>query len=539
MAEPDDMDTDADAPLPFKDLDEFLIDVHPDSTNGGKLWLLPAGKRSSESFFSYANSVVAFDWLDLYKNWEGELYFEWLRRQLEDKADVILIDSRTGVTEIGGICTYQLADTVVMFCSANQQNIEGTRRMAERFKSEEVNKLRPGRPLDVLIVPARIEKYESAYLDKFEKEFVRKFSSFVSRVKGDELWNLHIPYVGKYAYTETIAVLEESLASSEDLSRAYYMLYNALKKGEETEKGAVNKEGLAQSYANQALLLQTKGQFPAAMKLYIKVEKIREELGDRVGLATTYSNQALILQVMGRLDEAMNLLKKEEAIKEETGDRMGLAISYGNQALILQQMGHLFEAMALHKKEEKIKEELGDRMGLAISYGNQASILKNRGQLDDALKLHKKVEQIFEELGDRNGLANSYANQAMILRRKGQWEEAMRLLKKDEQIREELSDRAGMSNSYGNQAAILSEQGYLDEAIELFKKDEQICDELGDRVGLARAWWNQGIIYNKRKEFKTQAKLWAKTLQVNKELGLPVEEDQKLYDELMNKIEQD
>lgn len=115
------------------DVSSLLIDMHPHESTQGKVWLLPAGRRASEQFVDYANRVKMFDWQDFYQNWEGEVYFEWLRRRLNDLADAVLIDSRTGVTEMGGVCAYQLADTVVMFCSANEQNMDGTLRMVKSF----------------------------------------------------------------------------------------------------------------------------------------------------------------------------------------------------------------------------------------------------------------------------------------------------------------------------------------------------------------------------------------------------------------------
>ena len=132
---------------------------------------MTAGKRSHSDFTNYAQAVLSFDWQDFYQNWEGELYFEWMREEFDKIADIILIDSRTGVTEMGGVCTYQLADVVVMFCATNQQNLDGIHEMAQNFTSPEVQKLRGGRPLDILIIPARIERAESPSLDEFKKNF--------------------------------------------------------------------------------------------------------------------------------------------------------------------------------------------------------------------------------------------------------------------------------------------------------------------------------------------------------------------------------
>ena len=108
--------------LPFETPEKIFVDLYPNAKEIGKLYLITAGRRSKEHFEEYANVVLTFDWKDFYENWDGELYFDWLRSEFEKLADVILIDSRTGLTEMGGVCTYQFADVVVIFCSANQQS---------------------------------------------------------------------------------------------------------------------------------------------------------------------------------------------------------------------------------------------------------------------------------------------------------------------------------------------------------------------------------------------------------------------------------
>src|SRR5207245_7959217 len=98
-----------------------------------ELWLLTAGARSPENFAEYANAVQDFDWLEFLAAFEGKEYFEWLREKLNKIADVVLIDSRTGVTEMGGVCTRQMADAVVSFCAPNFQNIDGVMKVVSSF----------------------------------------------------------------------------------------------------------------------------------------------------------------------------------------------------------------------------------------------------------------------------------------------------------------------------------------------------------------------------------------------------------------------
>jgi formylglycine-generating enzyme required for sulfatase activity/energy-coupling factor transporter ATP-binding protein EcfA2 len=216
--------------LPFEKPSQFMVDIYPEARSDGRLWLLPSGRRSKEHFADYAYAVRTFDWQDFYENWEGELYFEWLRQQFEQMADVVLIDSRTGVTEMGGVCVYQFADVVVLFCSANQQSLDGTQKMLIDFKQSQVQELR-GRPLETVVVPARIEDAESDFLDEFQQEFIRRFVRYKPEALGvgsDQFWRLAIPYVPRYAYRETIAVRERAKASSEEMVEAFSRLTLAI-----------------------------------------------------------------------------------------------------------------------------------------------------------------------------------------------------------------------------------------------------------------------------------------------------------------------
>jgi hypothetical protein len=205
----------------------MLYPVEPpppsEKTAGGALWLLPAGWRNGDRFPAYAQAVQSFDWSEFYTHFEGQAYFEWLREQLESCADVVLIDSRTGVTEMSGICTQHMADVVVSLCVPNIQNLDGILTMVQSFKRPEVLKAR-GRPLEVMVVPARIDSSEIDDRNRFEERFKDlfdndKFTPAVFRRFHHMLWDLSIPYVPKYAYSEKLVVGDPKGAA--ELVKAY------------------------------------------------------------------------------------------------------------------------------------------------------------------------------------------------------------------------------------------------------------------------------------------------------------------------------
>jgi MinD-like ATPase involved in chromosome partitioning or flagellar assembly len=211
--------------VPLAGIDDYVLAL--DDQPNPKLWLMPAGRRSPPYFARYAQRVQGFDWTDFYDNWEGELFFEWLRQRLLQRANVVIIDSRTGVTEMGGVCTYQLADTVVMFSAANNQNLEGTSSMIARFEDEQLASLRPDRPLQVIVVPARVDdRAEGTDLSAFKRNFKSRFDRLAPA--GEDFWSLKIPHVPYYAFSERVAAREPGEGRAEALNAAYRSLVAAM-----------------------------------------------------------------------------------------------------------------------------------------------------------------------------------------------------------------------------------------------------------------------------------------------------------------------
>jgi tetratricopeptide (TPR) repeat protein len=217
-------------PFPVEPLANFCIPIYEKNIDGGELFLISAGRRSRDSFTSYAEAVQSFDWEKFYSDWHGEEFFDWFRQESGAFADVVLLDSRTGVTEMGGICTHHLADAVVMFVASNQQNLDGTLMMANSLSNTNlILEGRKGRELHLLFVPSRIEIYEAESLDEFAVLFKQMLNVFLPPILNqsseDNLFNdLKIPYIPYYSYHERVATREAERASTADLLEAFRRL---------------------------------------------------------------------------------------------------------------------------------------------------------------------------------------------------------------------------------------------------------------------------------------------------------------------------
>jgi predicted acylesterase/phospholipase RssA len=185
----------------------YLQCIHtPDKEQSG-LYLLSAGARSDDKFGTYATAVQGFNWSEFYATYDGQEYFTWFREQLRAIADVVLIDSRTGVTEMGGVCTRHIPDAVIGFCAPNFQNVDGVVRVISGLNKADVKQARDDRAVQVLVIPTRIDNSESDRLSEFASSFSEKVEhgGFVPELLLDSdrpLWNMQIPYIPRYNYRE-------------------------------------------------------------------------------------------------------------------------------------------------------------------------------------------------------------------------------------------------------------------------------------------------------------------------------------------------
>jgi MinD-like ATPase involved in chromosome partitioning or flagellar assembly len=106
----------------------------PTDFGSGELWVMPAGFQNAE----YDQKFRSIDWEDLYANESGFLMVEDMKAQWSESLhmDYVLVDSRTGHTDVGGICTRQLPNAVVTLFFPNEQNRRGLQAVVSQIRGE-------------------------------------------------------------------------------------------------------------------------------------------------------------------------------------------------------------------------------------------------------------------------------------------------------------------------------------------------------------------------------------------------------------------
>jgi len=213
------------------DLQRFVV-----RTDIPSLHLLKAGRFSEE----YAPRVNSFDWVGLYQR------SPWLIRALSERLTAeyryVLIDSRTGLTDISGICTMLMPERLVVVFTPNRQSLTGVLeliRRATKYRRQSDDL----RPLIIFPLPSRIDDARPSLRDLwrfgdrereipgFEALFEEAFQEVYDLAEcelGRYFDDVQVYHVPDYAYGEEIAVLVERGSDRRSLSRSFESFTNTL-----------------------------------------------------------------------------------------------------------------------------------------------------------------------------------------------------------------------------------------------------------------------------------------------------------------------
>ncbi len=100
-------------------IDSLPLPVDCGSSASGQLHLMKAGAFNE----TYSRRVNTLPWEQLFYRAPG--LFVALARYLASRYDYVLIDSRTGLTDISGICTMLMPQKLVVVFTPNRQSLEG------------------------------------------------------------------------------------------------------------------------------------------------------------------------------------------------------------------------------------------------------------------------------------------------------------------------------------------------------------------------------------------------------------------------------
>lgn len=177
-----------------------------------QITLLAAGSLKSD----YADRVRSLDLVSTFN--ASPQTFDAFRQLLTHDRDFVLVDSRTGISEITGLTTALLADSVVAMFAPNQQNLDGLTSVLEQALA-----YRRGleNPRDLVIYPVasrfddadlgQLQNWRSKFRFRFEKLLENAYDLPKDKAKLSAYFDqVMLRYVPRYSYGEPIVEDDDS-----------------------------------------------------------------------------------------------------------------------------------------------------------------------------------------------------------------------------------------------------------------------------------------------------------------------------------------
>ena len=203
--------------------------------SGGSLAFLSAGRQNRD----YLATLSALDWDNFYETLNGGEFFDALRGQMRRHYDYVLIDSRTGLSDVAEVCTVHLPDVLVDCFTLSTQSIEGAANVAKNI--EEVYRWRGIR---VLPVPMRVDDSEKERVDASRVYAAWRFEDFPVAMTEEArraYWNaVEVPYRPYYAYEEMLAVFADKPGVPGSILAAYERITGYITDGAVTSLPAID-----------------------------------------------------------------------------------------------------------------------------------------------------------------------------------------------------------------------------------------------------------------------------------------------------------
>ncbi len=197
--------------------------------DGGKLDFLSAGRQNRD----YSAAVCSLDWDNFYDRLGGGRFFRAMRDDMKEKYDYVLIDSRTGLSDVADICTIELPDVLAICFTLSDQSIEGAANVARQISGRYRD-----RNIRVLPVPMRIEDGEKEKLDIGRALARMKFEGFPAEMTPESAalyWaSVEVPYKPFYAFEETLATFGDDPGLPASLLSSFERITDSVTAGEVT-----------------------------------------------------------------------------------------------------------------------------------------------------------------------------------------------------------------------------------------------------------------------------------------------------------------
>ncbi len=461
----------------------------------GTLRLIHCGKRDDR----YTARVGAFDWDAFYRDYAGFMGIQMLKVQLRQTADIVLIDSRTGYTDISQVTVLQIPDVVCICFTCNRQNLAETVRMVEFLHQNRAERERRnlGRR-QVLLIPSRVPVtqepglYEE-WLDEATEAFDRlvelgavgrdahpnklettlvpletDFSFFEDRLPVSQLWETNTP--------------SQLAKSMDNVSLALFNLSQSLPIWQGRQFEAAEHVSDTSRSVEAAAALSGERIAELEDRLGTERERLKGAI-DREDKVTEALSRYLIGGIfldLRRLREAEDSFERSLALNREAEYYEGIAANLIDIGSLRVRGGKLKEAWRLFEESLALLREIGHVRGQAITHCDMGRLRAGEGKVDEAWGLYEKALALTREAGEIRGHGITLHEMGLLRVGEGKVHEAWNLFNKSLALQRRQAKVQDESRLAVRPDLLLAGNATVEEVRKYFEESQALNPELGE-----------------------------------------------------------
>lgn len=344
-------------------LREFVHMIESQETQPGQIFVMPAGNQDQ----SYQRQLSRINWKHFYREQKGFLFVDNLKGAIRQEytPDYVLIDSRTGLTDIAGICTLQLPDVVVLLFNLNNQNIAG---IAQIYRSIRFNRL--NRDIKTVLVASPISDVPDYVGIRRER------LDYAQRAIGGEI-RLVLPF-------DPFVAFEERIVKSEKPKTYLARSYDALTK----EIVSENRSDM-RTMLNEARQLREQGNVELADLRY------QELTESNPGDARAWLEYGLFLKMQRQFKPAVQCFEKATNLDPK-----------GTKAVA--QLAATYLELKRKDKATAYLERFLSFSNSATEIAELADVLANKGFSEEAIRVYERANQLRDSWSGQFEIGNNY-----------------------------------------------------------------------------------------------------------------------------------
>lgn len=518
----------------------------------GRFAIMPAGAIDSPRFAEDLDALHHDEILNLSKPDDDAAaaltLLADLREQWASDFDYVLIDSRTGFSDIGGVCTRVLPDLVVTVLSLNSQGIDGTAQVLSQIGDESIL----GHPIRKLtavsMVPIELAEQSTTALRAIAKTLNIRMAEIAvlpfflpflvhsqpfstrSELKNDDdeqttklVSPLMIAYDSvldeirrdnlddiEYRLDQARArvtlnkekgllsqLLEELSQNPNDLpitrvARALRLGAESLASASDRRRGWSTDDELAIRSLRVAVSLFTHPNRTAYPEEYQRTVRALED--------------ALMSTARGTPDDETSLLQALE-LYQQAGNEAGAANvleELGTSALTRRRFG---DARQWLMQSLEIRSQKHDAPDLGGTYHYLGVAAEGLREFDEAERWYHQALDVWEALGALRDQTTTIRQLGVVAQERRQYDAAEKWYLRSLEIEEEIDDAYGQGVSLHQLGMVAQERRQFGEAEHWYYRSLGVKEKIGDRLGQGASLHQLGVLAQEQGRLE-QAENW-------------------------------